>query len=337
MKNSILKVIGALILGIISSEMLLMIVLGDSVEGSTALLLMSLVAIPFFALYYCLFLRHGKKEEQSTHTAIYKDTSSQPTMPTKTSRPPQISCADEKPKSYGSYNVYGNDIALQPAPAPQNISFCRKCGARLLDDSQFCHKCGTKAIVEPASKKLSSRDSQINPIEQLALLTVVVPAAIADKSDEELNIVKNQYAYCDAIIFVEFFIRANALELALSRESALKFSDTYIEAVIKETINTVPDTESFFADMFYSRATLYDRIVMNSNEPIMDVVEVLSHIIHKEIDDDNYVMTDDKNYRYFGGIFENLAIKTELVSLFQYINDVTEDAMKELEKYMKTL
>ena len=336
MKNSILKVIGALILGIISSEMLLMIILGDSVEESTALLLMSLVTIPFFALYYWLFLRHGKKKEQSAHTPIYKDTFSQPATPTKTSRPPQISYADEKPKSYGNYSVYGNDIALQPAPVPQSISICRKCGARLLDDSQFCHKCGTKAIVEPTSKKPSNEDSQINPIEKLALLTVVVPAAIADKS-EELKIVKNQYAYCDAIIFVEFFIRANALELAPSREAALKFSDTYIEAVIRETLSTVPDTESFFADMFYSRATLYDRIVMNSNEPIMDVVEILSHIIHKEIDDDNYVMTDDKNYRYFGGIFENLAIKTELVSLFQYINDVTEDAIKELEKYMKTL
>ena len=59
--------------------------------------------------------------------------------------------------------------------------------------------------------------------------------------------------------------------------------------------------------------------------------------IEGKIDDDNYVITDDRNYRYFGGIFENLAIKTELVSLFQCINDVTEDTMKELKDYLKTL
>ena len=335
--TKVLKGIGALFLSIISSEMLLMIILGDSVEGSTALLLMFLVAIPFFVLYFWLFTRHSKKKEQSSYTPTYKETSSQPTTPAKITRPPQISYANEKTKNYGNYNVYGSDIALQTSPAPQSISFCRKCGSKLLDGSQFCHKCGTKAMLETQEQEKSTKTARITPIEKLVLLTVGLPAAIAEKSEEEMNIVKNQYAYCDAIIFAEFFIRANALELAPSREIAMKFSDSYIDAVIKETINTVPDTETFFADMFYSRASLYDGIVMTSKEPIMDVVEVLTHIIHKEIDDDNYVITDDRNYRYFGGIFENLAIKTELVSLFQRINDVTEDTMKELKDYLITL
>ena len=334
---NILKGIGALFLGIISSEMLLMVIVGDSIEGSTALLLMFLVTIPFFVLYFWLFTRRSKKKEQSSYTPTYKGTSSQPPAPAKITRPPQISYADEKPKNYGNYNVYGSDIALQTSPAPQSISFCRKCGAKLLDGSQFCHKCGTKAMLETQEQKKSPKTVQITPIEELALLTVGLPAAIADKSEEEMHIVKNQYAYCDAIIFVEFFIRANALELAPSRDVAMKFSDRYIEAVVKETINTVPDTETFFADMFYSRATIYDSIVMNSKEPIVDVVEVLTHIIHKEIDDKSYVMTDDKNFRYFGGIFENLAIKTELVGLFRCINDVTEDTMKKLKEYMATL
>ena len=334
---NILKGIGALLLSIISSEMLLMVIVGDSVEGSTALLLMFLVAIPFFVLYFWLFTRRSKKKEQSSYTPTYKGTSSQTTTPAKITRPPQISYADEKPKNYGNYNVYGSDIALQTSPAPQSISFCRKCGAKLLDGSQFCHKCGTKAMLETQEQKKATKTAQITPIEELVLLTVGLPAAIADKSEEEMNIVKNQYVYCDAIIFAEFFIRANALELAPSRDIAMKFSDRYIDAVIKETINTVPDTDTFFADMFYSRATLYDSIVMNSKEPIVDVVEVLTHIIHKEIDDNSYVKTDDKNFRYFGGIFENLAIKTELVGLFRCINDVTEDAMKELKEYMSTL
>ena len=335
--TNVLKGIGALFLGVISSEMLLMIFLGDSVEGSTALLLMFLVAIPFVVLYFWLFTRHSKKKEQSSYTPTNKETFSQPTTPPKITRPPQISYENEKQKNYGNYNVYSSDITLQTSPSPQSISFCRKCGSKLLDSSQFCHKCGTKAMVEETTNEKPIKTSQISPIEKLVLLTVGLPAAIADKSEEEMNIVKNQYTYCDAIIFAEFFIRANALELTPSREIAMKFSDSYIDAVIKETINTVPDTETFFADMFYSRATLYDGIVMNSKEPIMDVVEVLTHIIHKEIDDNSYVMTDDKNFRYFGGIFENLAIKTELVNLFQCINDVTEDTMKELKDYLKTL
>ena len=221
--------------------------------------------------------------------------------------------------------------------AQQSISFCRKCGAKLLDGSQFCHKCGTKAIIESTIKETPIKTYQISPIEELVLLTVSLPAAIANKLEKEMNIVKNQYTYCDTIIFLEFFIRANALELAPSRECAMKFSDIYIDKVIKETINTVQNAETFFTDLFYSRATLYDNIVMNSTEPIIDIVEVLTHIIHKEIDDNNYVITNDINYRYFGGIFENLAIKEELVNLFQCINDVTKDNMKELKDYMKTL
>ena len=63
--TNVLRGIGALFLSIVSSEMLLMIILGDSVEGSTALLLMFLVAIPFFALYFWLFTRHSKKKEES--------------------------------------------------------------------------------------------------------------------------------------------------------------------------------------------------------------------------------------------------------------------------------
>ena len=33
-----------------------------------------------------------------------------------------------------------------PKTDPQKILFCRKCGARLAEDSTFCHKCGTKIL-----------------------------------------------------------------------------------------------------------------------------------------------------------------------------------------------
>ncbi len=333
----ILKGIGAFILAFISSEMLLMVILGDSVEGTTALLLVFLVAIPFFALYFWLLTRNDKKKAEKAYKSACGEVPSRSTATTNVSRPPQISYVNETPKTYGNFNVMGSDIALHTPPAPKNISFCRKCGAKLLDNSQFCHNCGTKAMIETTAKEVPTKTKQITPIDKLVMLTVGLPAALADKSEEEMNIVKNQFTYCEAVIFAEFFIRANALEVAPSRDVAMKFSDTYIEAVIKEATNTIPDTESFFADMFYERATLYDSIVMNSKDPIMDVVEVLTHIIHKEMVDGVYIPVDSKDFRYFGGIFENIAIKTELVSLFQCINDCTSDTMQELKEYLKSL
>ncbi|MGN0974154.1 MAG: hypothetical protein ACI4OT_05365 [Bacilli bacterium] len=60
-KNSnIWKCIGIGFLSFISSEMLLMILLGDSIEGNLALLLVLIVTIPFFALYYYLFIKRKK-------------------------------------------------------------------------------------------------------------------------------------------------------------------------------------------------------------------------------------------------------------------------------------
>ena len=33
-------------------------------------------------------------------------------------------------------------------PTEKKILFCRKCGERLIDNSQFCRKCGTEVIKE---------------------------------------------------------------------------------------------------------------------------------------------------------------------------------------------
>ena len=143
---NVLKGIGALLLSIISSEMLLLVIVGDSVDGSVALLLMFLVSIPFFVLYFWLFTRRSKKKEQSSYTPSYKGTASQPTTPVNIKRPPQLSYTDEIPKSYGNYNVSGDEIRLETQP--QRIAYCRKCGNKLMPDSVFCNMCGTKVYKE---------------------------------------------------------------------------------------------------------------------------------------------------------------------------------------------
>lgn len=44
--------------------------------------------------------------------------------------------------------VGSNPIAEPPAPCDSPILFCRKCGAKLLPESEFCNQCGTKIIKE---------------------------------------------------------------------------------------------------------------------------------------------------------------------------------------------
>lgn len=140
----ILKGVGAFILGIISSEMLLMIILGDSVEGTTALLLMFLVAIPFFALYFWLFIRNDKKKAEKSYVPVFEEVPSRPVTNTYATRPPQISYADEKLKAHGNYNISGSDIVLETKPL--QIAYCRKCGNKLMPDSVFCNMCGTQVL-----------------------------------------------------------------------------------------------------------------------------------------------------------------------------------------------
>lgn len=231
-----------------------------------------------------------------------------------------------------------NEILVATQPTKPAIMFCRKCGTKLHEDSTFCHKCGTKTVPDSPKEETASEPAPINPIEKLALLTASLPSIVAENSKEEPNFVKNNYTYCDAVIFAEFFVRANALEVAPSQEVALKFSDEYIVAVTKSILEVLPEAKTFFVDMFYSRASLYDGIVLNSKEPpAHEVVEVLSHIIHKEMVENKYIEVTDKNFRYFGGIIENLAIRTELVALFECLHSCTKETMDELKEHMKSM
>ena len=61
-------------------------------------------------------------------------------------RSPQISNIGETPKTYGTYNISGTDVALKKEPTKEQlqIQFCRKCGSKLLDGAMFCNKCGSK-------------------------------------------------------------------------------------------------------------------------------------------------------------------------------------------------
>ena len=239
-----------------------------------------------------------------------------------------------RPKTQPQLVQKNNEILVANQSTKPTIMFCRKCGTKLHEDSTFCHKCGTKTFLAP--DKVEPCMLQENPIEKMAILTCNLPVFVAENSKEKPAFCKNDFTYCDAIIFVEFFVRANALEIAPSQKNAELFSDEYIKAVNKCAIEMVPGATPFFTDMFYSRTMLYDNIVMNETEPIQKMVEVLSHIIHKESVENSLAEAKDKNFRYFGGLIENLAITEELVSLFGCINDCTKEAMDELKEYLTT-
>jgi hypothetical protein len=56
------RVFALVLAGVMSSEMILMVLLGDSVEGAIALLLMLLCSLPFTALYVYLYKRSFEKK-----------------------------------------------------------------------------------------------------------------------------------------------------------------------------------------------------------------------------------------------------------------------------------
>lgn len=66
------RVLGLFILGVISAEMILMLILGDSIEGTKALLLMLLVSIPFTVLYLFLYKKSFEKKLRKQSIPVYK-------------------------------------------------------------------------------------------------------------------------------------------------------------------------------------------------------------------------------------------------------------------------
>ena len=56
------RVFALFLAGVVSSEMILMVLLGDSVEGVLALLLMLLCSLPFTVLYVYLYKRSFEKK-----------------------------------------------------------------------------------------------------------------------------------------------------------------------------------------------------------------------------------------------------------------------------------
>ena len=84
-------------------------------------------------------------------------------------RPPQISNIDETSKTYGTYNISGNDIALKPESVEEQpkIQFCRKCGNKLADDSVFCNKCGTNLNAKTCDCDTRSLDPRMAVIQDI--------------------------------------------------------------------------------------------------------------------------------------------------------------------------
>lgn len=107
-EHKILKYLGCLGLSILASELVLMIILGDSVEGIAAILLLLAVSIPISFLFYYLFVGRKKIDLSSKHPCTKSN--------------------------------YMNNGATT-----ENI-FCSKCGNKLAKEAAFCDKCGAPVI-----------------------------------------------------------------------------------------------------------------------------------------------------------------------------------------------
>lgn len=118
-------------------------------EFETALIVALIILILAYLLWYRLNVKYFKKrilrEELEAVACDFNVVS----------RPSQISNSNEVLKTYGNYNIYGDDISIRKeeneivdTPVLQENQFCRKCGNKLPSDSLFCTKCGIKIITE---------------------------------------------------------------------------------------------------------------------------------------------------------------------------------------------
>ena len=146
-EHKILKYLGCLALSILASELVLMILLGDSIEGVTAILLLFAVAVPISFLFYYLFVLRKKSTNQSysndSIAKIYNTTNSSTdkvpnfstnrTAQNNVSQHGDSSCANkpthiclsdanDSPKRIPG-GIYSEDISIQPqtsTPPPKS-------------------------------------------------------------------------------------------------------------------------------------------------------------------------------------------------------------------------
>ena len=153
--TKILKYLGCFALGILSSELILMIIVGDSIEGGAALLLLFVVAIPVSFLYYYLFVGRknayssNPKNQNTQQTSSYSNLFPNSEIHRKQNVDTK-SISDKRAEELlrslmDDDSTSHNQNAEQPTNSTNTeVRFCRKCGNRLTVGSLFCNKCGTK-------------------------------------------------------------------------------------------------------------------------------------------------------------------------------------------------
>lgn len=88
------------------------------------------------------------------NTKRYAYINQESTLKNEDKRVEDITPVVEKPENnnINTSNVVNSQITIDTAPVVKNeISFCRKCGTKLLEDSLFCSKCGTKINIDSNS------------------------------------------------------------------------------------------------------------------------------------------------------------------------------------------
>ncbi|MBR5285800.1 MAG: hypothetical protein IKU30_02770 [Clostridia bacterium] len=105
------KRLGLFVLSIICSEIILMVLLGDSIEGNLALLLMCLTAIPFFGLFCYLFIVRKNKTTASVPTVTITPISPR-TSPKNSPTPDKPIAPVSAPATdkVGNYGIINNSL-----------------------------------------------------------------------------------------------------------------------------------------------------------------------------------------------------------------------------------
>lgn len=244
------KYLGLLVLSIVCSEMVLMIILGDSIKGSLALVLVFLISIPFFGIFYYLFIKRKKKAltpAPSRNVALSKPKKEAPTTPK-----PITSVSDTTNDKIGNYAIINNSLSSSFTNNAREI--IKKQIKKTIEEYGLTRKTDLMKVVfeyvsqEFANAQEPETDLVISAYYQIAFDEIVtrygdMNALIFSYSDSKVSgtINKDLHRYPKMMVRIQIIID-EAIESSQNCDSSNVYSKQLQTKVLEELNSYIDDT-----------------------------------------------------------------------------------------------
>ncbi|MBE6815301.1 MAG: hypothetical protein E7522_07640 [Ruminococcaceae bacterium] len=226
------RIIGFFVLGIISSEIILMLLLGDKVEGMVALLLMFVFSLPFTALYIYLYKKSFEKLLQKAEASLYSYSSKEKNDTQNQISHICLSVPNEPSKKQENFNVYSKDVLLDKSQE-QEIS-----------SQPVKQEAPTVFTIESFANSLAKMASQ-------ELLDIMNLCSNKQSEFDERKLVISTFAYFYGIWVFNYKNVTTEQEKTIQEIYKKQFSDFNRTAFENDTFKQVVDNEYEFDKLLY--------------------------------------------------------------------------------------